>query len=141
MHFVLRELKYAKAESFPSRYSLRSALPKWSDFSQIASALFHPTQHNAGFDVGRLALGIGSIDPHCSVTSKLSPSWRTIGPLFYDGSHVPCHDDKRPNPQRASVWEIHPVYSVDVCKQKGKTCQTWISLDEWNGVESGEEDE
>lgn len=88
-----------------------------------------------------------------SVTAEMSPhfrpeSWtpdqlnsiegRTVrirGPLFYDNSHAPCHDGKRPNPQRISVWEIHPVYSVDVCEQKGKTCQDWIPLDEWNGVE------
>jgi hypothetical protein len=65
---------------------------------------------------------------------------RLSGPLFYDGSHTPCHDGKRPNPQRASVWEIHPVYSVDVCQEKGANCQHWIPLDEWNGIE-GEEEE
>ena len=94
-----------------------------------------------------------------SVTAQMSPhfrpeAWtpeklnsiqnrliRLRGPLFYDGSHAPCHDNKRPNPQRISVWEIHPVYSVDVCKQKGKPCLDWIPLDEWNGVEGGEEKE
>jgi hypothetical protein len=94
-----------------------------------------------------------------SVTAEMSPhfrpeSWtpdklnsvqnrllRLRGPLFYDGSHTPCHDNKRPNPQRISVWEIHPVYSVDVCKQKGNSCQDWISLDEWNGIEGGQEEE
>lgn len=93
-----------------------------------------------------------------SVTAEMSPhfrpeSWtpdninnlkdrliRLRGPLFYDGSHVPCHDSKRPNPQRISVWEIHPVYSVDVCKQKGKNCGDWVSLEEWNGIEGGEEE-
>lgn len=89
-----------------------------------------------------------------SVTAEMSPhfrpdSWtpdklnslkgrllRVRGPLFYDGSHTPCHDGKRPNPQRISVWEIHPVYSVDVCQDKGSQCQNWLSLDDWNGVES-----
>lgn len=93
-----------------------------------------------------------------SITAEMSPhfrpeSWtpdklnsvqgqlvRLRGPLFFDGSHAPCHDNKRPNPQRISVWEIHPVYSVDVCKQKGNSCQQWIPLDEWNGIE-GEEAE
>jgi hypothetical protein len=101
-----------------------------------------------------------SDDDACdSVTAEMSPhfrpeSWtpdklnsvqnrliRLRGPLFYDGSHAPCHDNKRPNPQRISVWEIHPLYSVDVCKEKSKTCQDWISLDEWNGIEGGEEEE
>ncbi len=100
-----------------------------------------------------------SDDDAChSVTAEMSPhlrpeSWtpdklnsvqnrliRLRGPLFYDGSHTPCHDNKRPNPQRISVWEIHPVYSVDVCRQQGKTCQDWDPLDEWNGVEGGEEE-
>jgi hypothetical protein len=94
-----------------------------------------------------------------SVTAEMSPhfrpeTWtpdklnsiqnrliRIRGPLFYDGSHAPCHDNKRPNPQRISVWEIHPVYSAEVCKQKGKTCQDWISLDDWNGIEGDQEEE
>jgi hypothetical protein len=68
---------------------------------------------------------------------------RLRGPLFFDGSHAPCRNGKRPNPQRASVWEIHPVYSVDVCLQKGPKCKDsdWVSLEEWNGVEGGEGDE
>ena len=92
-----------------------------------------------------------------SVTAEMSPhfrpdSWtpdklnslqgrlvRLRGPLFYDGSHAPCHDGKRPNPQRISVWEIHPVYSVEVCKEKGVDCKNWMSLDEWNGVEAEED--
>jgi hypothetical protein len=105
----------------------------------------------------------GDEDACDSVTAQMSPhfrpeSWtpdklnstrdttqgrlmRLRGPLFYDGSHAPCHDDKRPNPQRASVWEIHPVYSVDVCQQKGKDCKNWIALDEWNGIEGGEDED
>lgn len=98
-----------------------------------------------------------------SVTAEMSPhfrpdSWtpeklnsfqghlvRVRGPLFYDGSHTPCSDGKRPNPQRRSVWEIHPVYAVDICKDKarsedkGPKCTSWLSLDDWNGVESEEE--
>jgi hypothetical protein len=99
-----------------------------------------------------------SDDDACdSVTAEMSPhfrpdAWtpdklnslqdhliRIRGPLFFDGSHTPCHDGKRPNPQRISVWEIHPVYSVDVCKEKGIKCQDFVSLDEWNGVESEED--
>lgn len=94
-----------------------------------------------------------------SVTAQMSPhfrpeSWtpeklnsvkdhmiRLRGPLFYDGSHAPCRDGKRPNPQRISVWEIHPVYSVDVCQQKGPKCTSWVALDEWNGIEGDEEEE
>jgi hypothetical protein len=101
-------------------------------------------------------------DPCLSVTAQISPhfrpeSWtpqklnglkahlmRFRGPLFYDGggSHAPCHDDKRPSPARASVWEIHPVYSVDICRQKGgKTCKSWIPLEQWDKADSTEDDE
>jgi hypothetical protein len=41
---------------------------------------------------------------------------RVRGQLFYDNSHVPCSGNSRPNPKRASLWEIHPVYSLEVCK-------------------------
>ena len=101
-------------------------------------------------------------DPCTSVTAEISPHFRPEawnpdklnklkthlmrfrGPLFYDGggSHAPCHDDKRPSPARASVWEIHPVYSVDVCKLKGgKTCKSWVPIEEWDKAESTEDDE
>ena len=64
---------------------------------------------------------------------------RVTGPLFYDGiSHKPCAGGKRPSPQRASVWEIHPLYAIDVCKNKTiASCKVandsaWISLDQWH---------
>ena len=40
---------------------------------------------------------------------------RLQGHLFYDGSHSPCTATTKPNPKRASLWEIHPVYSFEVC--------------------------
>jgi hypothetical protein len=43
---------------------------------------------------------------------------RIQGQLFFDGNHhTPCHGNTRPNPKRASLWEIHPVYAVDVCSE------------------------
>lgn len=42
---------------------------------------------------------------------------RLQGQLFFDGSHKPCSGTSRPNPKRASVWEVHPVYSIDICQQ------------------------
>ncbi len=67
-----------------------------------------------------------------STTAEISPhfrppSWtpsnlnglgkpvRIQGHLFYDGSHTPCKGSSRPNPKRASLWEIHPVYLLEVC--------------------------
>lgn len=42
---------------------------------------------------------------------------RIQGQLFFDGSHAVCSGTSRPKPNRASLWEIHPVYSVEVCTQ------------------------
>ena len=50
---------------------------------------------------------------------------RISGQLFFDGSHVPCRDGKADfNParnnqkdfERLALWEIHPIYAIDVCK-------------------------
>jgi hypothetical protein len=60
---------------------------------------------------------------------------RLKGQLFFDGSHAPCSGGSRPNPKRASVWEIHPVYSIEVCSQTSiAACQSsaakWTRLSE-----------
>jgi hypothetical protein len=66
---------------------------------------------------------------------------RVIGHLFFDASHKPCPG----TPARYSIWEIHPVYQLDVCQSKTlKNCranddQKWVPLHEWLGTE--EEDE
>lgn len=103
-------------------------------------------------------------DPCNSVTAEMSPhfrpeAWaqlvgldidrpiRITGPLFFDGSHHPCHDDVRVSPNRISVWEIHPVYQFEVCSINEKTvskCDVknnslWIPLDKWNSTEDEEE--
>ena len=61
---------------------------------------------------------------------------RIQGQLFYDGSHTPCTQHSRPNPKRISLWEIHPVYSVDVCSEDTiEDCSTgkaqWTPLSEY----------
>ncbi len=83
----------------------------------------------------------GSTDPRCnSVSAEVSPhfrptAWnklsaasskavfqnhplRITGALTFDAEHKPCANGKpiTGNPVRISVWEIHPVYAVDVCK-------------------------
>jgi hypothetical protein len=72
-------------------------------------------------------------DDECtSVTAEMSPhsrpaGWtpdalnqvtapvRITGQLFFDGSHRPCTAGHPQNPKRISLFEIHPVYSIDVC--------------------------
>ncbi|HVT58096.1 MAG TPA: hypothetical protein VHR45_06830 [Thermoanaerobaculia bacterium] len=43
---------------------------------------------------------------------------RITGQLFFDASHHPCKNGQPEpsSPSRASEWEIHPVYSIEVCK-------------------------
>jgi hypothetical protein len=103
-------------------------------------------------------------DDDCkSVTAEMSPhlrpeTWsglvdiqikrpvRITGPLFYDGiSHKPCSGGKRPSPNRISVWEIHPIYALDVCRNATlDTCNVrndslWIPLDQWHPHEENDE--
>jgi hypothetical protein len=83
----------------------------------------------------------GATDPRCnSVSAEVSPhfrpaAWnklasatsnalfgkyplRLTGALTFDAEHKPCTNGKPApgSPVRISVWEIHPVYAVDVCK-------------------------
>jgi hypothetical protein len=94
-------------------------------------------------------------DDECtSTTAEMSPHFRPAGwtpdainaaqghpvrirgHLFYDGSHTPCTGTSRPNPKRVSLWEIHPVYSLDVCeftdlaKCQESDSAVWVPLDQ-----------
>ncbi len=69
---------------------------------------------------------------------------RITGQLFFDGSHVPCTSEGKAgnNPardnakdfERLALWEIHPIYAIDVCKFADKTkCEAanaWIPFSE-----------
>lgn len=105
-------------------------------------------------------------DPCKSVTAEMSPhfrpaEWQAIvklskkltrpvritGSLFFDNSHQPCRGEKRPNPKRISVWEIHPVYQFEICNVKTtelSKCDVakndlWVPLDQWDSAENDEE--
>ena len=55
---------------------------------------------------------------------------KITGQLFFDGSHVPCTAEGKAglNPardnakdfERLALWEIHPIYAIDVCKYADK---------------------
>ncbi len=90
-------------------------------------------------------------DDECSsVTAEISPHFRPdiwdagvlmnnnehvyrfTGQLFFDASHRPCSGGKG-SPKRSSIWEIHPVYAVDVCTDPNNNCrvdseQGWVPL-------------
>ena len=69
---------------------------------------------------------------------------KITGQLFFDGSHVPCtavgkagNNPARDNAkdfERLALWEIHPIYAVDVCKFEDKTkcnsANAWIPFSE-----------
>lgn len=58
---------------------------------------------------------------------------RLTGPLFYDASHQPCgfsggKVSERHAPERRSIWEIHPIYRIEVFDV---TSRHWLDLDLW----------
>ncbi len=76
-------------------------------------------------------------DPNPGVASRLQAhAYRITGQLFFDASHAPCPCGTAAcNPVRASVWEIHPVYNIEVCKP-GSSCDEntdadWMAFDTW----------
>lgn len=98
-----------------------------------------------------------------SVTAEISPHYRPkawadidmktptgnpvriTGPLFFDNSHEVCklnpatHKLEGQPPLRSSLWEIHPVYAIEVCaNQDAAECDiddnsAWMPYDEWIG--------
>lgn len=58
---------------------------------------------------------------------------RVTGQLFFDSSHVPCAAGRpvRSNPKRFSLWEIHPIYTFEVCTADCAQEGTWLLLEEW----------
>jgi len=97
-------------------------------------------------------------DDECSsVTAEMSPHFRPdiwdpttlnqnnahlyrfTGQLFFDASHRPCTGGTGPNPKRSSLWEIHPVYAVDICTDASNNCvvdsdANWVSLSDFVGA-------
>lgn len=68
---------------------------------------------------------------------------RVTGQLFFDNSHDPCVKGpngtftKRNAPARISLWEIHPVYRMEVCTDKDPSkCDIandamWVDYGAW----------
>ena len=74
---------------------------------------------------------------------------RILGQLFFDASHERCKNGvpHGSDPRRATVWEIHPVYTFEVCKfddlrrcDPGKP-SNWQPLSQAAGVNTKEEEE
>jgi len=64
---------------------------------------------------------------------------KITGTLMADVEHIPCANGVRSggSPVRISVWEIHPVYAIDVCKNTDlKACgvadaSVWTPFDQY----------
>jgi hypothetical protein len=63
---------------------------------------------------------------------------RITGQLFYDNAHFPNGDSSHPisgQPKRFSLWEIHPISTIEVCKRANNSCD--VSKDsDWTPLES-----
>lgn len=66
---------------------------------------------------------------------------RFTGSMFFDSAHTPCRlladgSFKKASPARISVWEIHPVYALDVCDAASCVADKaagWIPFEEYVG--------
>jgi len=74
--------------------------------------------------------------PNPALDARLTAhSYRVTGQLFFDASHTICPCGTTCKPTRASGWEIHPVYNIEVCKA-GAACDEgtdsdWMAFDTW----------
>jgi hypothetical protein len=75
------------------------------------------------------------VNPGMAARLQAHP-YRITGQLFFDASHQPCPCGSiKCEPLRSSVWEIHPVYQIEVCKA-GTPCDEandadWLAFDTW----------
>jgi hypothetical protein len=72
---------------------------------------------------------------------------RVTGQLFFDASHQPCASDTDTvSPKRISLWELHPVYRIDVCVNGTlSACPAaneakWIPLHQWVNTAEDEDE-
>ena len=78
------------------------------------------------------SLELTAIEP--LVASKIV---KVTGPLLFDGSHRPCKGitPGSGDPSRLTVWEIHPVYKIEVCKNNNLD-QCKADSGNWQSVEA-----
>jgi hypothetical protein len=107
-----------------------------------------------------IELGLSASDPLCDrVTAEIIPHFRPAaysqfqfkkfaqflkthpiritGQLFYDGSHTPCINGLPGEGlmARRSNWEIHPVYFIDVCRNKRLSSCKFDDESKWRPFE------
>jgi len=65
--------------------------------------------------------------------------YRFTGQIFFDASHRPCSPERKGSPKRSAIWELHPVYGVDICADPSNNCtvdndQNWVALSDSVGT-------
>ena len=71
--------------------------------------------------------------------NKIDRPVRVTGQLMFDAMHDLCKNGKptQGNPARISLWEIHPVYALDVCRSTSlQACSAgdetvWTPFHKW----------
>jgi hypothetical protein len=94
------------------------------------------------------------VDPECSgVVVEMTPhhrptAWsaqhvnevaaaqllvRVTGQRMFDSSHTPCINGSpiSGDPARISLWEVHPIYTFEVCPRGNCTDGGWVPLEAW----------
>jgi hypothetical protein len=108
-------------------------------------ASFHDIHISLGVtaDVTQCAGVVAEMSPHhrpdawthanVEKVSTLKLPVRVTGQLYFDSSHVPCVNGvgEGGQPQRISLWEIHPIYKFEVCTGNCGGAGTWVPLDQW----------
>jgi hypothetical protein len=53
---------------------------------------------------------------------------------MFDASHVPCKNGAPvgSNPRRVSLWEIHPIYSFEVCPSGDCAGGGWVPIESFD---------
>jgi hypothetical protein len=99
------------------------------------------TQGKAKADAEECGSIVAEMSPHHRIApwnaenltaiANLKLPVRVTGQRFFDGSHVPCSNGKpvASQPKRISLWEIHPIYSFEVCPSKTCTDTGWQPIE------------
>lgn len=74
-----------------------------------------------------------------NLNSRNAHLFRFTGQLFFDAAHRPCVGGTGANPKRIAIWEVHPVYAVDICADAANNCtassdQNWVPLSDFVGT-------
>lgn len=106
--------------------AIKKADPKRVEkLCRTISAEFIPHARPATWDV-----------PTLSQVIDIERPVRVTGHLFFDASHQPCRNGTPvgSDPRRITEWEIHPVYTFEVCKFADITKCSATSRAAWQPV-------